>query len=227
MKVPSERRNFPSTAFSSLCATSLRDILRSTDVSGKKGNIFCAKINYTKNLDVRRRVPVSCKRVSDSNATDNMFPPRRCFKFTAFILKGCSRIRDTYLPQMLRHNFTLTYIIARTLLSAYTSRDVYVHRCDVCKMNDMTRLHSCTHIIQSLVNFGCARQAHINRMRYFAAWNNNEAAQRVRSLFRDTLMPGVGGRHPLSSPLPSSPSLTRRRHKPGLPIRRLFLFIRS
>lgn len=49
-------------------------------------------------------------------------------------------------------------------------------------MDDVTRLHSATRIIRSLVNFGCARQAHINRMRYFAAWNNKEAAQCVRAL---------------------------------------------
>ena len=75
------------------------------------------------------------------------------------------------------------------------------------KMDDVTRLHSCTHIIQRLVNFGCGRQAHINRMRYFAAWNNNEAAQRVRSLFRDTLVPGSWwppSLVPLPVPLPPS-----------------------
>lgn len=93
-------------------------------------------------------------------------------------------------------------------------------------MDDVTRLHSCTHIIQSLVNFGCVRQAHINRMRYFAAWNNNEAAQRMCSLFRDTRV-GSGGHPPAPYCSPRCPSHAVGTSPVYLSVGFFFLFARK
>lgn len=86
-------------------------------------------------------------------------------------------------------------------------------------------MHGYTHIIRTLVNFGCGRQAHVNRMRYFAAWNNNEAVQRV-PLFVPWYQELVWRRGPPPPPLPSSPH-PRRNSPVYLSVGFFFLFARK